>query len=365
MESEFGHPKTPPRAPLFWFWVITSAMGVILMLGFGWLVYEVYLPHTSFFGEKKIVIPASYGSRLIGDLLKQGGFIGSKWAFVTYATFKNQASSLKPGTYSFSENSTMIEILHNLVVGEPYANERFVVIPEGWNLGDIGHYLETENIVASKEFWRVAGYPAKDYTFALASSRPEDFSRDFPFLVGKNNGTGLEGYLFPDTYRVYRNATAEDIAKKMLANFKTKVIGAYGDEVLGQNKKLADIITVASLVEKEVRQDNDRAVVAGILWKRLSAGLPLQVDASLIYIRGVSGAPITARDKESLSRFNTYRYPGLPLGPISNPGISAITAALHPNNSPYLYYLSAPDGTTIFSKTLAEHNAAKAKFLGK
>lgn len=355
--------QSTPARPKRFFLVACLPAIALATVGFFFLTYEIYLPHTNFRGEKQIEIPQGYGSRLIGGLLRDQGFIQSKWAFVTLATFKNKASSLKPGLYVFSENSTMPQILDGLTKGEKYPNERFLTIPEGWSLRDIGFYLERSGIAQAEELWEVAGFPAADYNTARDLPRPKDFSGEFSFLKDKPANVGLEGYLFPDTYRVYRDASMEEIIKKMLANFERRVSPDIRQEILRQKKSLFNVLTIASLIEEEVTGDEDRATVAGVLWKRLELGIPLQVDATLIYINGHNGTPPTANDKVIDSPYNTYRYKGLPRGPIANPGLSAIRAAVYPKSSSYLYYLSSKNGETIFSRTLEEHNRAKAEHL--
>ena len=131
-------------------------------------------------------------------------------------------------------------------------------------------------------------------------------------------------------------------------------------ELKNQGKTVPDIVTMASILEKEVKTMNDKKIVAGILWKRLEAGMPLQVDSSLLYYKASGSGTF---DKEIDSPYNTYKYSGLPAGPICNPGIESIEAAISPQESKYWYYLSAKDGTTIFSKTYDEHLANKAKYL--
>ncbi|OHA01555.1 MAG: hypothetical protein A3H71_02440 [Candidatus Sungbacteria bacterium RIFCSPLOWO2_02_FULL_48_13b] len=355
--------STPARPKRFFARRVVAVILLLLASCFSWLYYEIYLPHTNFRGEKQIEIPQGYGSRLIGGLLRDQGLIQSKWAFVMFATFKNKSSSLKPGLYVFSENSTIPQILQSFIRGEMYPNERFLTIPEGWNLRDIGFYLERNGIAQAEELWEVAGFPAADYERARDLPRPKDFSGEFSFLKDKPAGVGLEGYLFPDTYRVYRDATVLEIIKKMLANFNRRVSPDIRQEILRQKKSLFDVLTIASLIEEEVIGDEDRAIVAGILWKRLELGIPLQVDATLIYINGHNGTPPTNQDKIIVSPYNTYQYKGLPRGPIANPGISAIRAAVYPKTSSYLYYLSSKNGETIFSKTLEEHNRAKTEHL--
>ena len=134
-------------------------------------------------------------------------------------------------------------------------------------------------------------------------------------------------------------------------------------ETLRQHRTIHQIVTMASLIEKEAVLNTDREIVSGILWKRLNLGIPLQVDATLIFLTGRKNAKVLYADTAIDSPYNTYKYKGLPKGPIANPGLSAIHAALYPKASPYLYYLSAPDGHIIFSRTLKEHNIAKAKYL--
>lgn len=173
----------------------------------------------------------------------------------------------------------------------------------------------------------------------------------------------LEGWLFPDTYRFFLDSSAEDIVNRFLVNFDRQLIPDLKEEITRQRKTLAEVLTMASLIEKEVRGLSDRATVSGILWKRLRLGIPLQVDASLAYITGKRDTSFSKAETRIESPYNTYLHAGLPPGPIANPGFESIQAALYPAESPYLYYLSAKDGTTIFSRTLEEHNLAKARNL--
>ena len=149
----------------------------------------------------------------------------------------------------------------------------------------------------------------------------------------------------------------------MLENFDLKLTLELRQEIASQEKTIFEIVTMASLLEKEVRTLDDRKLVAGILWKRLENKVPLQVDATVAYITGKKTTKVSKEDTEIDSAYNTYKYLGLPLGPICNPGIESIVASLYPQDSNYWYYLSTPEGETIFSRTLQEHNIAKAKYL--
>lgn len=313
-------------------------------------------------GGSRVEIQPGSGSRVIGELLKTRRIIRSKWVFVTYAAITGNALKLKPGTYDFGQWPTIPAVVSMLVQGEPFPNERFITIPEGWDLRDIGSYVAANNITAAASLWNVTGEPAKDYRKTNARDLPPDFSWEFDFLADKPNMVGLEGYLYPDTYRIYRDASARDIITKALKNFGTKLTPDIRAEIKSQGKTVFAVVTAASLVEKEVSSESDRKMVADILWRRIAAGIPLQIDASVNYITGKRETP-TADDLAANSPFNTYKFPGLPLGPIGNPSIEAIRAVLFPEQNPYWYYLSTPDGKTIFSKTLEEHAQAKARYL--
>lgn len=335
---------------------IEAAVCLLIVAGTAVLAYEIYLPHTDFHGAKKIVIAPGMGSRATGTLLKHEGVIGSKWAFVTYVSLRGEASSLKPGTYKFFDYSAIPDIARDMVAGS--ARERSIVIPEGWDIHDIAAYFAKQSMGREQE------------VFTFLKNPPADFVRKFPYLAELPNGAGLEGYLFPDTYRIFQDTKFEDSVAKMLDNFGAKLTPDMRREISRQKKSMHEILTMASLIEKEVASDEDRAIVSGILWKRLDAGIPLQVDATIAYAqtknekrKTKNDGRISLEDTKIDSSYNTYRYRGLPPGPIANPGISAIRAAIYPRQSSYLYYLSAPDGRTIFSRTLAEHNAAKARYL--
>lgn len=332
--------------------------GALLIAGLLLFIVQVFSPQASFSKEKEIEIKKGSGLMGVADQLKAEGVIGSKWAFLLWGYVTRQGFSIQPGTYTFSSASTVAEILKNLSSGEARPNERVITIPEGWNLREIAAYFEANGIVSSSALFAVTGKAA-----LLESQAARPFQAEFSSLASLPARTSLEGFLFPDTYRVFRGASAESIVQKMIANFEAKFDQPLRDEIAEQKKTIFEIVTMASLIEEEVQSEEDRAIVSGILWKRLELEIPLQVDATVVYIRGFNHTPLTKTDLATPSPYNTYRYRGLPAGPITNPGLSAIKAAVYPKVNPYLYYLSAPDGRTIFSRTLEEHNAAKAKYL--
>lgn len=313
------------------------------------LASEIYFPRVSYAGTKKIEITQGLGSRQIAELLKQEGVIRSKWVFVTYVSARGIASRLKPGKYAFSKIS-VARLGRDLARGSNF--ERAITIPEGWNNREIQAYFAKEGLGQGVSLAELDG-----------NEGLKKFSDKFTFLREVPSSGGLEGYLFPDTYRIFQDADTEKIIGRMLENFDKKISPELRQEITRQKKTIFEIVTMASLIEKEVVSDEDRALVSGVLWRRLDLGIGLQVDATIAYITGKKTTKIPAGDLQIDSPYNTYKYRGLPIGPVSNPGLSAIKAAIYPQKSPYLYYLSAPDGRTIFSRTLEEHNTAKAKYL--
>lgn len=329
------------------FFIFLTAMTLLII---AFLTNEIYRPHTAFSGSRSVEIPAGFGSRQIADLLKKEGFIRSKWALVIYVSLTGRASLLKSGSYVFFSSSAIPSIAANLMRGG--TNERVITIVEGWSSKDIAKYLEQENFFSAKDFLK------------LADGKNPIFNKDrFNFLMDKPEKSGLEGYFFPDTYRIFKNAKLEEAIVKMLENFGRKLNPDLRKEIARQKKTIFEIIIMASLVEKEVSSDEDRTLVAGVLWKRLDVGMGLQVDATITYLTGKKSSKVSRAETEIDSPYNTYKYRGLPPGPISNPSLSAIKAVVYPKESSYLYYLSTDEGKTVFSKTLEEHNLAKAKYL--
>ncbi len=177
-----------------------------------------------------------------------------------------------------------------------------------------------------------------------------------------NEAADQEGYLFPDTYFFPENTSEADVIARMKVNFEKK-IKLFMPEVEASKHSLRDVLIMASILEKEVATDEDRAIVSGILWKRLDQSIPLQVDAPFMYILGKKSSELTQTDLKMYSAYNTYKNHGLPKGPINNPGTSAIRAALFPKATPYFYYLADKDGVTHYAKTFDEHKANKQKYL--
>jgi UPF0755 protein len=182
-------------------------------------------------------------------------------------------------------------------------------------------------------------------------------------LDDKPDYRGLEGYLFPDTYRIFKGSSPSEVLEKMLDNFDSKLTEEMRLEIERQGKTIYEIVTMASIVEKEVRSEADMKIVAGIFWDRIKYGQPLQSCATLAYILGVNKKQYSLEDTKTDSLYNTYQNKGLPPGPIANPGLRALEATIYPEYTDYNYFLSSSDGETIYSVTYDEHLRNKAIYL--
>ncbi len=260
----------------------------------------------------------------------------------------NAAAKIQAGIYHLEQGEKVALVLSRFVRGETKSDEQSVTFPEGF----------TENQVAARVADR-QGITVKEFLQEVA---PAQFAERFQFLTDLPKGRTLEGYLFPDTYRLAKNDAPEDIIVRMLANFNTKVTQELRDEAAQQKRTLDEIIIMASIIEKEVQSKDDMALVSGVLWKRIDNNEGLYTDATLEYIVNKDGE-LTVQDLAKDTPYNTRKYRGLPPGPISNPGLSAILAAIRPQKSDYYYYLTTKEGETVFAKTNDEHNRNKAKYL--
>jgi UPF0755 protein len=322
---------------------------LIILIGVSYFFYFLNTPNSNNSETKKFIVTQGLGSTKISQELKKQGLIKNDILFELYLWFNGTSSRLLPGEYWLQQNLTPEALAKLLSQGTGETKETTLTFIEGWNSQEIAQYLANKNFGSAKDF------------FAIIQKKA-DWWDQYQFLASKPRNLDLEGYLFPDTYRVYRDASLESIVQKMLDNFNKKLTPELVTEINKQQKTVHEIITLASIIEKEVSNDNDRKLVADIFYKRLEKGIGLQSDATVNYVTGKSTTRPSAQDLAVDSPYNTYKYKGLPPGPISNPGISAILAAIYPTSNPYFYFLTTPDGKVIYSKAYQEHLQAKAQY---
>ena len=298
---------------------------------------------------------------VITQRLEETALVNSPLLFKGYVWLSKTQTSFQPGTFHVKPGMSYAALVKTLTVIE--TTDIVVTIPEGFTLSQIGERLQSKGLVALDEWYAVVGDPAVDYRADGSARRPKDFSGIFSFLSSKPEYVSLEGYLFPDTYRFFEGATAEEIVVKMLTNFGNKLTPEMRLAMEQQNKSVYDMVRLASVVEREVRTDPDRAMVADLFSRRLQAAIPLQADSTVNYITGKNDPGVLNTDRQVDSLWNTYKYPGLPLSPICNPGVEALQSAVYPQVNTYWYFLTDAEGTVYYAKTNDEHNANRAKYL--
>lgn len=313
-------------------------------VGGGWYVTRLRPVDAGSAARVTVTVPSGAGLSAVADDLEEKGLVRSSFAFAMHARWNGQDRLIRAGTYVLRPSMGAGDILDVLTGGEHH--EVSVTIPEGYSVADIDRMLAARGLAVTGAI--------------LECSKACEFD-DMPFLPTAADGpTGrLEGYLFPDTYFVGSvPVDPQQFLHRMLSNFQQKVLNT-----VDFNTELHDQIVMASLIEKEAANDAERAVISGILWKRYFEGITLGVDASVRYALGKPTAALTREDLAVDSPYNLRTRQGLPPGPIANPGLASIEAALHPEETPYYYYLHGTDGQIRYARTNDEHNANKAKYL--
>ncbi len=320
---------------------------IFFLIGLGYFFYSLQpisaVENENSWIEFKIVKGDSF--RNIGAQLSQQSLIKSIAVFKLYALLSGRAQQFQPGIHKLAPTMSVPSIVN--LLSTRGANEVAVTIPEGSTMRDIDMFLADAGVIEKGAVER--------FSF-------DSLSETYPFL---SQITSFEGFLFPDTYRFERDSSTKDVMKTLLDNFVKK-----GWELLQDKQDWYDVLILASFLEREVPQFEDRRLVAGLLLKRLQAGMPLQIDATISYIKcrgaflGCETIQVTKKDLGIVSPYNTYQRLGWTPTPITNPGEEALRAALNPKHSSYWYYLSAKETKkTIFSKTLEEHNDNRVRYL--
>ncbi len=327
---------------------------IILLIILGVIFWQLTKPSQSRDGLVSFSITPGQGVKAISLKLEQAGLIHSPLFFESWVWLTGTEKKFAAGEYRLPANVNIINLTRLLTGTLALPNEVKVVIIEGWTIKDIVSYLEKNSLYSSSDF------------FALVS-KPQNFDSLLDHLginlISKPVNASLEGYLFPDTYRVYRDSKPQDLVSKMLNNFVNKFKPEWQQEISRRGYNMFQAITLASIVEKEVANIEDRKLVADIFWRRLQAGRGLESDSTINYITGKKSLRSSGSDLAINSLYNTYKYRGLPPGPICNPGASAIEAVIYPQSNNYWYFLTTPDGRVIYSKTFEDHKVAKSKYL--
>lgn len=320
---------------------------------------EITLPDSAFY-DKEVEVTDDDGNvigmetvraadiRAVAGLLKDYGLINYEWLFRLYSSFSNADLQIDPGTYELDTSLDYRALVKKMQIGSGSQLQTLVMFPEGYTMDQIFTKLE-ENRVCSKD----------DLYEAAASA---EFSYAFLEGVGTGDAQRLEGFLFPDTYYFFEGMQASSAINKFLSNLHYKVTAEMWQRADEMSMTFKEVMTVASLIEREAANDDERSLIASVIYNRLSQGMPLQIDATVLYAYSLQGETLEALSTESIqamdSPYNTYLYTGLPPGPICNPGLNSIQAALNPADSGYLFYaLDTETSTHRFFLYQDEHEA--------
>ncbi len=322
--------------------LITWALLLILLVvaaGGVWAYINLGLPYKAYQSTEQFVeIPVGRGPASIGKTLADAGVVSSSEAFRLAVWLRGSGRRLQAGEYRFERPMTAAEVVDKLAKGEVHV--RAVTFREGLTVREMAAVFESAGFGSAADF--------------IAASRNAALIKDLD-----PEARDLEGYLFPDTYTLPRSATAVQLIERMVNRFQKAATPELRQGATARGLTLRQLVTLASLVEKETAKPDERPVVSGVYTNRLKIGMGLQCDPTVIYALMLAGrydGNIRKGDLQIDSPYNTYRYAGLPPGPIAAPGEASLHAAANPAAVPYLYFVSRNDGSHVFSTTLDEHN---------
>lgn len=320
-----------------------TGIAIVILLIIGIIIYQLYIPLDSKPPQIKVIeISKGMNAKEIAHRLKKEGLIKNGLVFRVLAKVKGVENRLQAGEYELSSSLNLSRILSKIKKGEVLA--RPFTIPEGYNIYQIAQILEEKGLAEKRRF--------------IALTEDAKFISRFGIQA-----KSLEGYLFPETYRVSKGMEEKEIIKLMISQFNKAVTEEDRKRAKEIGFTFHQIIILASIIEKETSAVEERALISAVFHNRLKAKRPLQADPTVIYALGeVFNGNLKKEHLRIDSPYNTYRYRGLPLGPIGNPGKKAIQAALYPADVGYLYFVSRNDGTHKFSSSLEEHNRAVWKY---
>ncbi|MBI2884422.1 MAG: endolytic transglycosylase MltG [Candidatus Methylomirabilis oxyfera] len=318
------------------------ALCLCLLVGGGLAWYALSGPAPSVNGATRaVVIRPQTGAFDIANALKEAHVIRSRVAFLVVAVARGTQRRLLAGEYEFAPGLSLLEVIRRIEQGRGLVNQ--VTIPEGYAARQMAELLQEKGLVDQDRFMSLL--------------------RDRRLLRQYNvDGESLEGYLFPDTYRLVKGMGEEAIIELMAHRF-TEMFGS-AEQARARELKMsvADIVTIASLIEREAMADEERPLISAVFHNRLRLGMPLQSDPTVLYGLSRFSGKLTKANLRAPSPYNTYLHRGLPPGPIASPGRASVMAALYPASSRYLYFVSKNDGTHVFSNTLREHDAMVRRY---
>jgi UPF0755 protein len=321
------------------FLAVVAVVLAVVAAGAVWLLLGAEKPYKGYDGPEQFVeVPAGAGPSAIGRRLAQAGVVRDELSFRTALWRSGQARRLQAGEYRFERPMSAREVIDKLARGDVFL--RSITFPEGLTIRQMAEIYHREGFGPAADFVRAA--------------RTVSLIRDVD-----GEAQDLEGYLFPSTYALPRKATAEQLVDRMVTAFRDALAPELVERAATRGLSVRQLVALASLVEKETGKPEERPVIAAVYSNRLKVSMPMQADPTVIYAIERAGrydGNLTREDLRFDSPYNTYRYPGLPPGPIASPGRASLEAAANPADVPYIFFVSRNDGSHIFSTTLDEHN---------
>jgi UPF0755 protein len=342
--------------------IILLILFLLVVIGAGFAAYayaKIHRPGTSVSAPVTFSVPKGASTRQVGSKMKEKDLISSTYIFMAYSIFSGASGKIQAGDYQLDKNMSMAKMLDVLSSGQVTRDDKKVVIVEGRTNKQVMATIDDSGLATEEQFEAALN---DDYDFKFSVP-----AKDFYY----------EGFLFPDTYQFSANLDAHDIVQRILNNFETKITDQMLADMQKKKLSMADVIIMASIIEREVGRSptvkitdevretmqRERENVASVFYNRLEIGMALQSDATVNYATGKSDRRAQLDDLDTDSPYNTYANKGLPPGPISNPGVDSIRAAIYPTDTSYLYFLSNQEGIAYFGRTLEEHNSNRARYL--
>jgi UPF0755 protein len=318
-------------------------LGLVVMLaaagGLAWLVLSP--PPAVQTGPLVVDIPAHEGLREVVDRLSEAGVIRSRAAFLGLAVVRGSVRHLRAGEYEVPRDASTLDVLELLESGR--VRQHLILHPEGATVSELARALEAERLARAADVIRAASDDRLRQTLGV-------------------EGPSLEGYLFPDTYQFVRGMSVDEMLSRMVQRMRGKLTPELVARAQARGLTVHQLLTLASIIEREAIEPEERRVISAVFWNRLRLDMPLQADPTVQYAVSKERRPLTRADLATDSPYNTYLRHGLPPGPIASPGLAAIEAALDPAPVKFLYFVARDDRRHHFSTTMAEHNAAVARY---
>lgn len=321
---------------------ILALILVVALAAAAWFGFTMFGDRSRPATATQVIVPRGSTFHDIAEQLAKAGVIGNATAFRLYAKLRHADTAAHAGAFRFEPHEPAADVLAQLQSGGAQI-AKWVTIPEGFTAKQVAQRLEEDGFGSARAYYSA-------------------FMHD-SIVAGGVRSKNLEGYLFPSTYLIPTDATPKIVEQILTAQFLKELPPDAVEKAKAQHLTVPQVVTLASLIEREAKADDERALMAGVYYNRLRIGMPLEVDASIEYALPEHHDVITYGDLKTDSPYNTYLHQGLPPTPIANPGEPSLLAAFNPKPSPYLYYVYKGNGHHAFAKTLAEQNANIAKYL--